>query len=147
MEEFKKLYKTHLYEIIEVAKASYERRFFEDYVIKDIIAAFDDNQRYKIELYGFFRHGKLVHFAGFAESLSVGNAYEMRLSTTLPEFRNMGYAMRGLEKRLAILTERHRNEKIMIQLSTRHPHRYKQFGFKSTGYKTIQSFEYMYKLT
>lgn len=147
MEEFKKLNKTHLHEIIELAKASYEKRFFEDYVIKDIIATFDDNQRYNIELYGFFRHGKLVYIGGFAKSLSVGNTYELRLSTTLPEFRNMGYALRGLEKRLAILMERHRDEKIMIQLSTKHPHRYEQFGFKSTGYKTNQSFEYMYKLT
>ena len=146
MEEFRRLNKSDLHSIIEVAKVSYERRFFEDYVIKDIIAAFDNNQRYNIELYGFFRGGKLVHFGGFAKSLSIGNTYELRLATTLPEFRGMGYADRSFERRMAILCTKHRDEKMLIQVSTQNERRYLKYGFEDSGYETIHGFKYLFKI-
>ena len=146
METFRKLTKSDLHDIISVAKESYDCVSFETYVLPDIISVFDKNQRYKITLYGFFRGEKLVHFCGFGKVLGIGNTYELRLSTTLPEFRKMGYATRGLDKRLAILCEIDRDFPLMIQVSTKKTKQYLEQGFIETKYVTKNGFIYMYRL-
>lgn len=146
MEEFRKLEKSDLYDIISVAKASYDCVSFESYVLPDIISVFDKNQRYKITLYGFFRGGKLIHFCGFGKVLGIGNTYELRLSTTLPEFRKMGYATRSLDNRLAILSSIDRDYPVMIQVSTKNTKPYLEHGFIESKYVTKNGFIYMYRM-
>jgi len=145
MEEFRKLKKEDLYQIMNVAMKSYSRMDVENYVMDDILSSFDNNQRYKIELYGFFRNGILVHFSCLAKQLGIGGSYELRLGTTLPEFRRMGYCRRSIERRIAIIAERERNYKCLIQVTTRLPELFEEFEFKRTGYESRTGFIHMIK--
>lgn len=146
MEEFRKLDKSDLHEIIMVAKSSYDVISLETYVLEDILCSFDKNQRYKLELYGFFRNDKLVHFCGIGKSPGIGATYELRLATTLPEFRNMGYAARSLDRRLAIIESRERNYKSLIQVATKNVKPYVEHGFKETEYISRKDFVYLTKI-
>jgi hypothetical protein len=146
MEEFRKLEKSDLHDIICVAKASYDIVSYESYVLPDIISCFDSNQIYKINLYGYFRAGKLVHFAGYAKSLSIGSSYELRLATTLPEFRRMGYLKKSLDRRLGIIEELVRDGSGIIQVTSKNPKLYLEHGFIESGYVTRKGFIYLYKI-
>jgi len=144
--EFRQLVKSDLEEIVSVAKKSYSKASFESYVLVDILACFDNNQRYLIKLYGFFKDGKLVHFSGFAKVLGIGNCYELRLTSTLPEARRMGYTRASLERSIQIIKELVGDEKALIQLATQIPHFYEPYGFIMTSYKTKNDFTYLYKI-
>lgn len=146
MEEFRRLEKSDLHEIITVAKQSYDDISLKKYVLDDIICSFDKTQRYKVELYGYFRNDKLIHFCGIGKSLGIGSAYELRLSTTLPEFRSLGYATKSLDMRLAIIEARERDYKTLIQVTTRKTEPYKNHGFVETGYVSRSGFIYLAKI-
>jgi predicted GNAT family N-acyltransferase len=146
MEEFRKLDKTDLYDIIQVAKLSYSKASLDKYVMDDILACFDDNQRNKVELFGIFRNDKLVSFSGFNKSRGIGNTYMFRLATTLPEFRRMGYLKLSFEKRLEMVKDLIGEDSGMIQLSTQIPHFYDEYGFIDSGFKTKGGFHYLYKV-
>lgn len=143
---FRKLEKSDLHEIISVAKSSYDIVSFEKYVLEDILSAFDKNQRYKIELYGYFSNGKLVHFGGFVKNIGISYSYTLRLATTLPEFRGMGYNTRSLDKRMAIICERHPNDPIIIQVATKKTKAYDKHGFVKSGHESIGGYIHLYKL-
>lgn len=146
MEEFRKLYKEDLYEIISVAKQSYDKSTLSNYVLDDIISSFDDNQRYKVELYGFFQNNKLIHFGGFGKTVGIGYCYELRLATTLPEFRGMGYNTRSHERRMAAIASKHRDEPVMVQVATKRPDVYIKHGFKESGHNTLYEYVHLFKL-
>ena len=146
MEVFRRLLKSDLHEIITVAKQSYDNPMFRSYVLDDVMASFDKNQRYKIELYGFFFNNKLVHFCGFAKSVGIGFAYELRLTTTLPHFRGMGYNSRSHERLMATIASRHRDEPIVVQIATKRPDIYIKQGFKETGHVSMYNFTHLLKL-
>lgn len=145
MTEFRKLKKEDLYEIISVAKQSHGSTELENYVLPDILSAFDKNQIYKIELYGLFCNGKLVNFSGLAKQPGIGGSYELRLSTTLPEFRNMGYGNKAIDNRIAVISARERNYKCMIQVTSKRPEMYEKFGFIKTGYTSRLGFVHLIK--
>ena len=134
MEEFRRLTKEDLHEILSVVKESHDYISINSFITNDIINSFNNNQIYKLELYGFFRGGKLVNFSGIANQPGIGGSYEFRLCTTLPEFREMGYGLRAIERRIAIISTRERDYKAMIQVSSKNPKLFKNFGFKETGY-------------
>ena len=146
MEEFRRLEKSDLHEIIMVAKSSYDSISLDTYVLDDILCSFDKNQRYKLELYGFFRNDKLVHFCGIGKSLGIGATYELRLATTLTEFRSMGYAARSLERRLAIIESRERDYRALIQVATKKTTPYIKHGFKKSEYISRKGFVYLTKI-
>lgn len=143
---FRKLVKSDLHDIISVAKKSYSTESFETYVLPDILSCFDDEQRYSITLFGFFKGDTLVHFGGYAKSLGIGNCYELRLATTLPEFRKMGYARASLENRMEIISALVGDNKALIQLATQIPHFYEPYKFIKTDYVSKKGFIYMYKI-